>query len=99
MANAEVPKTNDLVVVGSSAGGIEALSILVSGLPTDFPAPLVLAQHLDHNYHSHLGEILQRNTKLQVKAVEETSLLEPGIIYVVPANKHVVIADGHVALE
>src|SRR5437588_397969 len=39
----------DLVVVGSSAGGIEALSILVSTLSTDFPAPIVLAQHLDPN--------------------------------------------------
>ena len=40
-------QSSDLVVVGSSAEGIEAFSILVSTLPEDFPAPLVLAQHLD----------------------------------------------------
>lgn len=99
MSNTEPLKTNDLVVIGSSAGGIEALSILVSGLPFDFPAPLVLAQHLDPNYPSHLGEILQRHTTLAVKVVEESSPLERGTIYVVPSNKHVVIDDGHVALE
>ena len=37
----------DLVVIGSSAGGVEALATLVATLPPDFPAPIVLAQHLD----------------------------------------------------
>ena len=46
----------DLVVVGSSAGGIEALSTLVAALPKDFAAPLVIAQHLDPEHPSHLGE-------------------------------------------
>src|SRR5260221_11247713 len=99
MSDVESSKINDLVVVGSSAGGIEALSILVSNLPADFPAPLVLAQHLDPNYPSNLGAILQRNTSLQVKVIENNSPLEHRTIYVVPSNKHVVIADGHVALE
>jgi two-component system, chemotaxis family, CheB/CheR fusion protein len=87
------------VVVGSSAGGIEALSVLVSSLPVDFPAPLVLAQHLAPNFPSNLGAILERHTELQVIVVEETSALKPGAVYVVPANKHVVISDGHVALQ
>lgn len=43
-----------LVVVGSSAGGIEALSTLVASLPAGFPAPIILAQHLDPRYPSHL---------------------------------------------
>ncbi|MGZ3674929.1 MAG: chemotaxis protein CheB, partial [Ktedonobacterales bacterium] len=51
-----------LVVVGSSAGGIEALSTLVATLPADFPAPLVLAQHLDPHHLSHLSEILARRS-------------------------------------
>ena len=99
MSDVEVHNTNDLVVIGSSAGGIEALTILVKSLPADFPAPLVLAQHLDPNYPSNLGAILQRNTDLQVKTLEESSPVERGTIYVVPANKHVVISDGHVASE
>lgn len=87
---------SDLVVVGSSAGGIEALSVLVSTLPADFPAPIVLAQHLDVNRPSTLDTILQRRTMLPVEIVDSSSLLVPGKIYVVPSNRHVAITDGHV---
>ena len=92
---------NDLVVVGSSAGGVSALSTLVSTLRKDFPAPMVLAQHLDPQRPSHLGAILDRRSSLPIVVVSEVepSLLEDGTIYVVPSNKHVRIADGHVHLE
>src|SRR5690349_23618709 len=94
-------KTNDLVVVGSSAGGVGALSTLVSTLNKNFPAPVVLAQHLDPQRPSQLGSILGRRSNLPVVVVNEHSptLLESGKIYVVPANKHVKILDGHVHLE
>jgi chemotaxis response regulator CheB len=48
-----------LVVIGSSAGGIEALSAVVATLPAEFPAPIVLGQHLDPHRPSHLGDILR----------------------------------------
>ncbi|HEU4869498.1 MAG TPA: CheR family methyltransferase, partial [Pyrinomonadaceae bacterium] len=67
----------------------------------DFPAPVVLAQHLDPQRPSHLGEILNRRTALPIVVVSEEvpTRLEGGRIYVVPSNKHVRIADGHVYLE
>src|SRR5690349_17120527 len=94
-------KTHDLVVVGSSAGGVGALSTLVSTLNKNFPAPIVLAQHLDPQRPSQLGSILERRSNLPVVIVGEQSptLLERGKIYVVPANRHVKIRDGHVLLE
>src|SRR5918911_816717 len=85
---------NDLVVIGSSAGGVEALSILVSTLPVDFPAPIVLAQHLDPSRPSSLDAILQRRTRLPVEVVSSVSILRAERIYVVPANRHVMIKDG-----
>jgi two-component system CheB/CheR fusion protein len=88
-----------LVVVGSSAGGIEALGTLVSGLPEDFPAPIVLAQHLDPNRPSLLSGILERRSKLPVVPIAGEVALAPGHVYVVPSNRHVVIRDGTVALE
>src|SRR5215212_11567173 len=93
--------SNDLVVVGASAGGVGALSILVSTLNKSFPAPIVLAQHLDPQRPSHLGSILERRSALPVVVVSETAPtpLEKGKIYVVPANRHVKILDGHVHLE
>ena len=91
----------DLVVVGSSAGGVGALSTLVSTLPKSFPAPLVIAQHLDPQRPSHLGSILERRTVLPIVVVSENppTKLERGKIYVVPSNRHVKIVDGHVHLE
>lgn len=92
---------NDLVVVGSSAGGVTALSTLVATLHKSFPAPIVLAQHLDPRRPSQLGSILERRSKLPIVIVSEHSPtpLERGKIYVVPANRHVKILDGHVHLE
>src|SRR6266508_2619157 len=89
----------DLVVVGSSAGGIEALSILVSSLASDFPAPIVLAQHLDPNRPSSLAAILERRSSLPIVIVSRHTPLESGKIYVVPSNRHVTIKDGHLELE
>jgi two-component system CheB/CheR fusion protein len=92
---------HDLVVVGSSAGGVGALSTLVSTLHKNFPAPIVMAQHLDPQRPSHLGEILERRSALPIVVVNELipTQLERGKIYVVPANSHVKINDGHVYLE
>lgn len=99
--NAAEKPNRDLVVVGSSAGGVGALSILVSTLPRSFPAPVVLAQHLDPQRPSNLGTILERRSNLPIVVVDEhePTLLESGTIYVVPANRHVKIIDGHVNLE
>jgi two-component system CheB/CheR fusion protein len=99
---ADETKTHDgLVVVGSSAGGVGALSILVSTLNESFPAPIVLAQHLDPQRPSHLGSILERRSTLPIALVndDDPTPLEKGKIYVVPANRHVKIIDGHVSLE
>jgi two-component system CheB/CheR fusion protein len=102
MADAKEPEVdNSLVVVGSSAGGVGALSTLVSTLTPNFPAPIVLAQHLDPQRPSQLGAILDRRSELPIVVVDEhqPTLLENGKIYVVPANNHVKIVDGHVHLE
>ena len=92
---------NDLVVVGSSAGGVGALSTLVSTINKTFPAPIVIAQHLDPQRPSLLGSILERRSNLPIVVVSEhePTKLEAGTIYVVPANRHVKISDGHVHLE
>src|SRR5438128_10615264 len=91
--------SNDLVVIGSSAGGVEALSVLVSTLPGDFPAPVVLAQHLDPSRPSSLDAILKRRTKLPVEVVNTSSALEPGRIYVVPSNRNVTINSHRVEVR
>jgi two-component system CheB/CheR fusion protein len=90
---------SQLVVIGSSAGGIEALSRVVASLPADFPAPIVIAQHLDPRRPSHLGEILSRQATLPIKVVDEAAVLENGVIFVVPSNRLVEIVDGELRLR
>jgi two-component system CheB/CheR fusion protein len=100
-SDSDTKQKGDLIVVGSSAGGIGALSTFVSTLNKNFPAPIVLAQHLDPQRPSHLGTILERRSTLPIVVVSENppTPLESGKIYVVPANRHVTISDGFVLLE
>src|SRR5436190_7187417 len=88
-----------LVVIGSSAGGIEALSRVVSDLPADLTASVVIAQHLDPRRTSHLTEILERHTQLPIHAIDASSRLEDGGIFVVPSNRLVEVTEGGVRLR
>jgi two-component system CheB/CheR fusion protein len=99
VAPSAIPAESQLVVIGSSAGGIEALSRVVASLPADFPAPIVIAQHLDPRRPSHLHEILARRATLPVRVVEEREALEDGVIFVVPSNRIVEISHGDLRLR
>ena len=87
------------MVVGSSAGGVEALSELLRGLPGDLAAPVVIAQHLDPSRESHLQDILGRQTSLPVRTVTDRMPLEPGVAFVVPADRHVEVTDHELSLS
>jgi two-component system CheB/CheR fusion protein len=99
VAPVAIPAESRLVVIGSSAGGIEALSRVVANLPADFPAPIVIAQHLDPRHPSHLHEILARHSTLPVRVVDERETLEDGVIFVVPSNRIVDISQGDLRLR
>lgn len=96
----DVPEaSSQLIVIGASAGGVEALSTLVSTLPDGFPVPIVIAQHLDPKRPSHLAEILGRRSRLPVETVTEHEPLVPGVVYVIPSNRHVEISDHAITLR
>lgn len=59
-----------VVALAPSAGGLNALSQVLSALPPDFPAAVTLVQHLDPHYPSQLANILNRRTPLTVKEAE-----------------------------
>jgi two-component system, chemotaxis family, CheB/CheR fusion protein len=90
---AEDNTISHLVVIGASAGGIEALTRLVSTLPEDLPVPIVIAQHLDPERASHLEQILSRSSTLPVRTITDNAPLEAGVIFVVPSSRHV--REGH----
>ena len=90
----------DIVVIGSSAGGVQALKLLVADLPNDFPVPILICQHVYRGRPSRLPEILARRTGLRVLAAEEGGRPEPGTIYVAPSNRHLLVRpDGRLTLS
>lgn len=98
MADNPPPSFSHLVVIGASAGGIEALSTVVAALPANFPAPIIIAQHLDPRRQSHLAGILGARSTLPVRTIIETTPLAPGIVYIVPPNRNVTINDHEVSV-
>ncbi len=89
----------DVVAIAASAGGLKALSDVFSALPSDFPAALVVVQHLDPRHRSLMADILSRRTALDVKQAEEGDQVHPSTIYVAPPNKHLLVnPDGSLSL-
>ena len=87
-----------LVAVGASAGGIEALTTLVAGLPPDLAAAVAVVVHLPPQVKSRLPEILDRAGPLPAVAARDGDELEPGRIYVATPDRHLLIRDGRCAV-
>lgn len=82
----------ELIVIGASAGGITALKDLFLSLPQDFRIPIVVVQHLSHDFEESLPEFFKSFSMLKVKEVEDKEFLSPGTIYFAPANYHVLVS-------
>lgn len=88
-----------VVVVGASAGGVEALRALVSGFPVDLPAAVVVVLHIPRNAPSALPAILGRAGPLRAAIAEHGAPIEPGTVYVAPADRHVLLDDSRITLS
>ena len=88
------PAAFDIVALASSAGGLSALSEVLSTLPEDFPASIAVVQHLDPRHRSLMAKILSGRTQLSVKEAEEGDRLRPGVVYVAPPDRHLLINPG-----
>lgn len=84
----------EIVAVGSSAGGVKALIDVLGALPAGFPLPLVIVQHLDPHHDTILAEILDRRSQLRVKLAEAGEVLVPGVAYIAPPNRHLLVKSG-----
>lgn len=90
----------DVVGIAASTGGIKAITELVSGLPADFPAAIMVVQHISPGSISYLAEILSRSTPLKVKNAEDGERFTRGIIYTATPNKHLMVnPDGTLTLS
>jgi len=86
---------HDLIVIGGSAGAVDALTGLVSRLPEDLPAAVCVVVHQPAYVHSRLAEVLDRAGPLRAVAAQDGAPLVPGTIHVAVPDKHLlVVADG-----
>jgi two-component system, chemotaxis family, protein-glutamate methylesterase/glutaminase len=89
-----------LVALAASAGGLTAISKVLSDLPPGFPASIVVVQHLDPRHRSLMADILARRTPLKVKEAEEGDRLLPATVYIAPPNRHLLVnPDGTLSLS
>jgi two-component system, chemotaxis family, protein-glutamate methylesterase/glutaminase len=89
----------DVVALVSSAGGMKALTTVLSGLGDDFPAAVVIVQHLDRRHRSLMADILSRQTHLSVTQASDGDKLEPGTIHIAAPNRHLLVnADATLSL-
>lgn len=88
------PAGHDVVVVGASLGGVDALKTLAGGLPPDLPAAVVVVQHTAASSPGALGEVLDRAGPLPARLAEDGDPLRPGHVLVAPPDRHVLVTDG-----
>jgi two-component system chemotaxis response regulator CheB len=81
----------DVVVIAASAGGLNALSKVVAGLPQGFPAGLLAVQHLDPRHRSLMADILSHRTALLVREAKADDVVQPGILYMAPPDRHLLV--------
>ncbi|MFC7496119.1 MULTISPECIES: chemotaxis protein CheB [unclassified Nocardioides] len=91
-------RARPVVVVGASAGGVEALRSFVGGLPGDISAPVLVVLHVPPNAPSALPSILARVSVRPVRHALHGEPLEAGTIFVAPPDHHLMVVDGALSL-
>jgi two-component system chemotaxis response regulator CheB len=83
----------EAIVIGVSAGGMNALSTVLPRLPDDFALPIIIVQHMDPNSRDYLSDHLDRKCNIQVKEAEDKESVINGVAYVAPANYHLLVEE------
>jgi two-component system chemotaxis response regulator CheB len=91
------PVLHDIIVIGASSGGLEALQLLVRGLPADLPACVFIVLHIGTS--SRLADILDRAGPLPVKEAKSGDVIKPSQVYVAAPGAHLLVHDGHLMLR
>jgi two-component system chemotaxis response regulator CheB len=93
-------RTYRAIAAGVSMGGVEALRVLLGGLPADFPLPLLIVHHISPDSGSDMASFHDSCCALRVKEADEEEAIIPGTAYLAPANYHLLVErDGHLMLS
>lgn len=88
-----------VVAIGSSAGGLEALSAFLNHLPAIPDLAVIVAQHLSPTYKSHLVDLLARETPWPVKEIASGLALKPGQVFIIPPDAEATLSEGRFRLH
>jgi len=91
--------TPELIVVGCSLGGMYALEKILKALPKEFCVPIAVAQHRHRNSNEGLPAFLRRATHMQVVDADDKQRIEPGKVYLAPADYHLLVEKGEFSLS
>ena len=83
----------EAIVIGVSAGGMNALDTILSRLPDDFTLPIIIVQHMDPNSRDYLSNHLDRKCNIQVKEAEDKENIMDGVAYIAPPNYHLLLEE------
>ena len=90
----------DVVAIAASAGGLRALTTVLSALSIDFPASVAVVQHLDPRHRSLMADILGRQSQLPIKQAEDGEWIQPGRVFIAPPDRHLLVnPDGGLSLS
>ena len=89
----------EIVVVGASLGGLNALKVLLRGLPAQFPLPVAIVQHQGPGTGGRLAQLLQTYANLPVVEPDDKEAIVPGRVYLAPAGYHLLVEPGSFALS
>jgi two-component system chemotaxis response regulator CheB len=89
----------EIVVVGTSWGGLAALRTLITGLPISYNIPLAIVQHRHRDSDTLLARFLQEHSRLRVCEVEDKQPIEAGHVFIAPANYHMLVEHGNFSLS
>lgn len=84
-------RKHSIIVMGASAGALDALSVILPLLPKDFPLPILIVVHLPPERGSILAELLQSKCALEVREAEDKEPILPGVIYIAPPDYHLLV--------
>jgi two-component system, chemotaxis family, protein-glutamate methylesterase/glutaminase len=90
---------HDIVVIGCSAGGVEALPKLLAKVPGDLPAAIFAVMHVGANFESYLPSIISRASELPAHHAKDGESIEHGKIYVAPPDYHILLSKKGIHLS
>lgn len=90
----------DAIVIGASAGAFETLSILLPGLPADYPLPILIVVHLPQDKKSIMADLLGGRCELNVREAEDKEPIIAGTVYLAPPDYHLLVeTDNRLSLS